>query len=197
MKKIAGILLSAAVLCGMCGCKATYQSGYDDGYYDGYLAGEKEYTAGYYDGYQEGEKSYQAGYDEGYDAGYQEGISSKIVPVKVYGDFTATVRDLIPDYIAGQETARAALITFFQDTPFVIILDKDICEELEIGETYTFIVDEQEAYLPYGYEFFDNGEVSREALILKHIWVTGFRAPVEEEYGLKGWRVFWTEWTEH
>ena len=193
MKRIGGILLSAAILCGMSGCKATYQSGYDDGYNDGYLAGEKVYTAGYYDGYQAGERSYQTGYDEGYAEGYQEGISEKEarVHLKVYGKFTATVRGLIPDYVTDGETARAAVVTLFQGMPFVLYLNENLCKELEIGKTYTFIVEEQEAILS-SEEFDDEGNVSLDALILGRFRATDLRTPTEDECEFNYGRVYCT-----
>lgn len=138
--------------------------------------------------------SYQSGYDDGYNAGYQSGVKildASSVPVKVSGSFTVTVRELIPDYLADSITPRAAVVTFFQDGPFVLKLDEAICQELAAGEAFTFLVEEQKVDLPEN-ELGDGGYVSQDALFLRHIAVTGVRAATEEELGLDGWRVTYT-----
>lgn len=137
------------------------------------------------------ELSYQSGYDDGYNAGYQSGVKlldASSIPVRVSGSFTVTVRELIPDYVADSITPRAAVVTFFQDGPFVLKLDEAVCQELTAGEAYTFLVEEQEVALPEN-ELLDGGVVSQNALLLRHISVTGVRAATEEELGLDGWRV--------
>lgn len=177
-------LLSLMMVISMSGCNTdtetkTYQSGYEEGYDAGY---------------KEGIKSYQTGYDDGYDAGYQEGekiMPDKNVIVKVSGDFTATVRELIPDYEYDGKTPKAAVVTLFQGNPFVIWmpgLNEELFNKLEAGETYTFIVEEQEASLLYGE--FDAGYVNPTALMDRRIWVSDFRTPEEDEYGLVCWRVY-------
>jgi hypothetical protein len=111
----------------------------------------------------------------------------------VSGDFTATVRKLIPDYVFDGETPRAAVVTLFQDAPFVLSLSPEICAELQEGETYTFLVEEQEAMLwpneLWPNENNEDGMLSEDALILHHVTVSDFRTPEEEEYGLNCWRV--------
>ena len=184
---IVRVLLSLMMVIAMSGCNTetdtkTYQSGYEEGYDAGY---------------KEGIKSYQSGYDDGYNAGYQEAekiLPDKDVTVKVYGDFTATVRELIPDYVYDSKTPRAAVITLFQSGPVVLNLNglnEETFEKLEAGETYTFIVEEQEVRLLYG-EFDDDGSVDSTALAGGRIWVTDFRTPAEDEYGLECWRVYCT-----
>ena len=138
--------------------------------------------------------SYQSGYDKGYNAGYQDGIkqlSPEYKSVTVYGDFTATVREVIPDYVYDGVTPRAAVVTLFQDGPFVLQLNETMCQEIEAGETYAFLIDEQEVLLPDS-ELYEGGEVSWKALAVRNISVTDFRTPVEEEYGLSSWRVRYT-----
>ena len=106
----------------------------------------------------------------------------------VSGDFTATVRKLIPDYVSDPDTPRAAVVTLFQDGPFVLQLDEQICAQLQEDTTYTFIIGEQDAELPPS-EYTSDGSVQDAALILWHIHVTDFREPTDEEYGLECWRV--------
>ena len=135
--------------------------------------------------------SYDSGYDDGYSAGYQQGINAQTsgeTEVKVSGSFTATVRALIPDYVADSVTPRAAVVTLFQDGSFVLKLDEEICSQLEEGETYTFIVPEQSIFLS-DEELYDSGIVSADELMLRHIYVTDFRTPTDDEYGLECWRV--------
>ena len=64
----------------------------------------------------------------------QGGTTEKVF---IYGDFTATVRDKIPDYIFDGETPKMAVVTLFQDTPFVLGLG-DLIDSVEIGGTYVF-----------------------------------------------------------
>lgn len=106
----------------------------------------------------------------------------------VSGNFTATVRKLIPDYVSDPDTPRAAVVTLFQDGPFVLQLDEQICAQLQEDTTYTFIIGEQDAELPPS-EYTNGGYVQESALILRHIHVTDFREPTDEEYGLECWRV--------
>lgn len=60
-------------------------------------------------------------YNSGYEKGYSDGLKANSiepqteeVEVKVSGDFTATVHDLIPDYCYDSETNRAAVVHFFK-----------------------------------------------------------------------------------
>lgn len=140
--------------------------------------------------------SYQSGYDHGFNAGLQDGVKRQrddSVFVTVSGSFTATVRELIPDYVTDSQTPRAAVVTFFQDGPFVLKLDEAICKELETGETYTFTVDAQEAVLLQDM-LDDEGLVSPDTVLVGKISVTGFHKAEEEESGLSGWNVYYTSW---
>lgn len=130
--------------------------------------------------------SYESGYDDGYDVGYQQGAevqSFSETEVKVSGSFTASVRALIPDYVADSATPRAAVVTLFQDGPFVLKLNEEICSQLEEGESYTFIVPEQSIFLS-SEKLNDSGIVSWDELLLRHIYVTDFRTPTDDEYGM-------------
>lgn len=63
-----------------------------------------------------------------------------------------------------------------------------MCSELEIGETYTFILNEQNVCL-YPELLWDDGLVGYDAIKLNSISVNDFRTPNEDEYGLECWRV--------
>ncbi|MBR3419831.1 MAG: hypothetical protein IKG82_14180 [Oscillospiraceae bacterium] len=110
------------------------------------------------------------------------------VPSVVSGSFTATVRKLIPDYVSDAETPRAAVVTLFQDGPFVIQLDEHLCTKLQEDKTYTFIVGKQDAELCQ-WEYTNGGFVQQIALIEQKIRVTDVREATEDEYGLECWRV--------
>lgn len=106
----------------------------------------------------------------------------------VSGNFTATVRKLIPDYVADAETPRAAVVTLFQDGPFVLQLDEHLCSKLQEDKTFTFIVGKQDAELNL-WDFSNGGFVQKIALTEQKIRVTDVREATEEEYGLESWRV--------
>ncbi len=70
----------------------------------------------------------------------QQEKSPDTVTVKVTGEFTATVRSLIPDYDTDDETPYMAVVTLFQSTPFTIWTG-ELTKHLEVGETYVFEVE--------------------------------------------------------
>lgn len=155
---------------------------------------QPSYQSGYDAGYREGEAFYQSGFNDGYDAGCREADAAQSADkteVEVSGSFTATVRALIPDYVMDSVTPRAAVVTLFQDEPFVLKLNETICSQLEEGETYTFLVPKQSVFLSDA-ELYDDGVVSSDALLLRHISVRDFRVPTDDEYGLVCWRVNYT-----
>ena len=143
------------------------------------------------------QKSYRTGYDQGYADGLADGEKRSIASqnaqkqtVWVSGDFTATVRRIIPDYVSDTKN-RAAVVTLFQDDPFVLKLDDQLCAQLKEEETYTFIVDAQEAEI-YSGMFLDETTVSPDALMLRSFRISSVREPAEEEIGLNCWRVHYS-----
>lgn len=141
------------------------------------------------------EKSYSDGYMHGYADGLSgvqksSSVSEKTdrIQVMVSGDFTAAVRQLIPDYVTDGTTNRCAVVTLFQDGPFVLKLNEKLCSDLIEGETYTFIVKETETELP-SEMLWDDGNVSSDAAVLNYLTVSDVRVPEEDEYGLDCWRV--------
>ena len=165
-----------------------YEEGYADGYADGYNASPIQYAEdGVFD------RGYAKGYEVGFESGKQyaePGQNAAARAVSVSGDFTATVRKLIPDYVA-EPGNTAAVVTLFQDGPFVLKLNADICGQLKEEETYTFLIEEEETELS-AEMLREDGCISENALILRQIRVKGVRAPEEHEYGLNCWRVKWT-----
>ena len=110
------------------------------------------------------------------------------VACTVSGSFTATVRKLIPDYVSDLDTPRAAVVTLFQDGPFVLTLDEQLCARLQEDKTFTFIVGEQDAELRQ-WEYSNGGFVNETALKERHISVTDVREPTDDEYGMDGMRI--------
>ncbi len=56
----------------------------------------------------------------------------------ISGTFTATVRQLIPDYVQSETENGAAVVTGFQSPPFVVRLGDDKIAQLKVGKTYKF-----------------------------------------------------------
>ena len=110
------------------------------------------------------------------------------VTCTVTGNFTATVRKLIPDYVSDAETPRAAVVTLFQDGPFVIKLSDELCAKLQEDKTFTLIIGEQDAELCQ-WEHTNGGFVTDIALKEQKIEITDVREATEDEYGLEGMRI--------
>ena len=143
------------------------------------------------------QKGYRTGYDQGYADGLADGekrsiagTNAQTVTVWVSGDFTATVHAVMSDFVSDEQN-RTAVVTLFQDMPFVLRLSPELCAQLQVGESYTFIVESQEADI-YAGQFIDESTVSPEALLLNSFRVSEVRAPEEDEYGLDCWRVHYT-----
>lgn len=60
---------------------------------------------------------------------------------QISGSFTATVRDIIPDYVLDDTTPLMGVLTLFQDTPFTVYLGENLVSKVEIGETYVFTIE--------------------------------------------------------
>lgn len=75
------------------------------------------------------------------DATAQDESSDKIT---VTGSATLTVRKLLPDYVLDETTMQCAVVTKFQDTPYIIDVGEDIVSELQEGETYVFEIEDTE-----------------------------------------------------
>lgn len=60
---------------------------------------------------------------------------------QISGSFTATVRDIIPDYVLDDTTPLMGVLTLFQDSPFTVYLGENLVSKVEIGETYVFTIE--------------------------------------------------------
>lgn len=119
---------------------------------------------------------------------YSTGALDPYETVMIEGDFNATVRALMPDYVNDEETVRAAVLQLFQDIPFFIILSPEICEQLEVGGNYLFHIPEQEITTEKT-NLFEDGTLSPDAIVRSYVKIDSFRAPQEGEYGLDSWFV--------
>lgn len=119
---------------------------------------------------------------------YSTGALDPYETVTIEGDFNATVRALMPDYVNDEETVRAAVLQLFQDIPFFIILSPELCEQLEVGGNYLFHIPEQEITTEKT-NLFEDGTLSPDAIVRSYVRIDSFRAPQEGEYGLDSWFV--------
>ena len=113
---------------------------------------------------------------------------SPYASVMIEGQFTATVRAKLPDYVSDEETVQAAVLQLFQDIPFFIRLTPEICDQIEAGEIYVFHVPEQELTTEKT-NLFDDGTLSPDAVIRSYAVIDSVRKPQEDEYGLDTWNV--------
>ena len=100
------------------------------------------------------------------------------VSVKLKGNFTATVRALIPDYVSDDQTPRIAVVTLFQSTPFTIY-SGSFTERLKVGETYVFEI--KEKTVEVSTEEYERNFPAPEGMLL---WVSDFREAEESDCGL-------------
>lgn len=108
--------------------------------------------------------------------------------VMIQGSFTATVRALMPDYVTDGTTVNSAVLQLFQDGPFFTRLTPEICAQLTVGETYTFLVKEQEINAPKT-NLGDNNYLSSDQIRARWVEIDSVRAPQEDEIGLDCWNV--------
>ncbi len=107
------------------------------------------------------------------------------VTVKVKGDFTATVRSLVPDYVTDGETPRMAVVTLFQSGPFTIDT-MDLTQFLEEGETYVFEVGMSDYDIITGQEYESGSLLNPEVVFSMYpsLYISNFRPAEEEDCGL-------------
>lgn len=120
----------------------------------------------------------------------QDAAPGDLVQVRIGGEFTATVRELIPDYTLDAETPNVAVVTQFQDGPFTIFVG-ELAAELEVGKTYNFaIVPEEDVEVTQ--EVYAAGVPSPEVAIpLYRLRIAGASLAGEEDTGLAGRSLQW------
>ncbi len=115
----------------------------------------------------------------------QQEKSPGTVTVKVTGEFTATVRSLIPDYETDDETPRMAVVTLFQSTPFTIYTG-ELTKHLEAGETYVFEV-EMSRYDIITRQEYESGTLLNPEVAFSmypSLYISNFRPAEESDWGL-------------
>ncbi|MCI9114349.1 MAG: hypothetical protein HFF96_08870 [Oscillibacter sp.] len=112
--------------------------------------------------------------------------SPNTVTVKVTGEFTATVWELIPDYVTDYETPRMAVVTLFQSTPFTIYTG-ELTKHLEEGKTYVFEV-EMSRYDIITRQEYESGTllINPEVAFSMYpsLYISNFRPAEESDWGL-------------
>lgn len=108
---------------------------------------------------------------------------TEMVAVRVTGTFTATVSDLIPDYVTDGETPRMAVVRLFQCAPFTIYT-ADLTQDLEVGETYVFEV--KDKYTEITREEYETKSLlnPETAVSFYNLWISCFRPAEEKDCGL-------------
>lgn len=124
-----------------------------------------------------------------------EGVSSneinnnqdkyETVSVNISGDFTVTVRALIPDYTGDDFTPRVAVVTLFQDTPFTVYVGEEFADALEVGKHYVFEIKEQEIGKIKKEDFEINNPEPKVMLPTYHLQVVSIREAKTDEIGLE------------
>lgn len=126
---------------------------------------------------------YSEGFYEGFLAG--KAAAKQGDTLRISGDFTATVRAIMPDYVSDPETPRAAVITFFQDEPVLVYMAPAFLVKMKEGETYTFVLQGQED-LTGVIHWWDeeSGSIDSRALANVFLNLSEVREPTEDEEGL-------------
>ncbi len=115
----------------------------------------------------------------------QQEKSPGTVTVKVTGEFTATVRSLIPDYVTDDKTPYMAVATLFQSTPFTIYTG-ELTKHLEEGETYVFEV-EMSRYDIITRQEYESGTLLNPEVAFSmypSLYISNFRPAEESDWGL-------------
>ena len=124
---------------------------------------------------------YSEGFYEGYLAGKTAAENQEIY---ISGDFTATVRAIMPDYVSDPETPRAAVITFFQDDPVLVYMAPEMLKDLKAGETYTFVLRGQTVVGVSRWWDQESSYIDSHALSNVRLALSEVRAATEDEEGL-------------
>ena len=111
------------------------------------------------------------------------------IPTKVVGGFSATVRDIIPDYCLDFTTPQVAVVTCFQDGPFTMSIGEERAKALTIGETYYFELKETEIGRLTETEFNNGWAEPKEVLNKYGVPIEKIRLAKEDELGLESLKV--------
>jgi hypothetical protein len=116
------------------------------------------------------------------------------IDVTVNGEFTATVRAFMPDYVLDDSTPLVAVLTIFQSGPFLVHMTEEHISELDIGETYRFKIEDTLIRKNYQVTLsvLEKGVPPVEELFCTYnIRIESFRKPHENELGLESVNLHW------
>lgn len=102
--------------------------------------------------------------------------------ITITGSATFTVRKLIPDYVLDDTTLQCAVVTEFQDSPYVIFVGEEVAKELQENETYVFEIEDTEVDRNL---VMQDGSLSEKAAFTNYpISIKSVRKAGEDEIGL-------------
>lgn len=116
------------------------------------------------------------------------------VDVRLYGEFTATVRSFIPSYTLDDSTPLVAVLTVFQSGPFTVPMTEELISELDVGETYRFKIEDRILGETYRIttSILERGVPPIGALFYEYnLTIESFRKPNENELGLESVNLYW------
>lgn len=109
---------------------------------------------------------------------------SKKSNFRISGGFVATLRHLMPDYGCDDRVLGIAVVSWFQGDTFVVRIDSEIANKLEIGKSYYFEIEEKTI------ENTTLEEVSQLVYTAQsYTKVIGYREPKENEIGIESTRI--------
>lgn len=107
------------------------------------------------------------------------------VLVQISGTFTAMVRGMIPDYVISSDTPSVAIVTLFQDTPFLLFFNDPAkaAAELEVGTYYVFQISEKQVEMTRA-EYEEEAGFADEMIARYGLTISDFRMAGEDEIGI-------------
>lgn len=123
-------------------------------------------------------------YNEDAHSGSSSSEETLSANAKISGCFTATVRDVIPDYTFDDSTPMVAVVTCYQSAPFTIWLGAELAAQVNPGETYNFEITEKEVNMnqEYAEEALSSPEV---AIPLYNLRIASVAIADEDDYRSK------------
>lgn len=107
--------------------------------------------------------------------------------VTVSGSFTATVRDVISDYVLDTSIPSVALVTEYQCGPFTVHVGEEIGSQLQTGEAYVFTV--TPVNTDYPKEVLERVSTAALLEMFPEMKVISFRLAEKSEIGLDSLRL--------
>jgi len=110
-----------------------------------------------------------------------------IVFTEVSGSFTATLQELMPDYVLDDFSNRLAVVELFQGPAFTLQIGDLGSMDLETGQAYVFTVE------PKTFEFSGSSIIRRDNTIAQFMNITDIRHVNEGETGLASLNLDFTD----